>query len=102
MQKMIIILAAVAGMLQTSCKPDDPGAPPAQPVDCSAIDSRFTSRVLPIIQNSCTAAGCHAAGSANGPGALTNYTQISNAAVAIKNAVASGAMPKNSSLTAEQ
>lgn len=61
--------------------------------DCTGVDARFSNDVLPIIQANCQ--GCHGAGSTNGPGALTNYTEIRNAAVRIKNAVVSGYMPKD-------
>jgi len=45
--------------------------------------------------------GCHGNGSTNGPGALTNFTQINNAESLVKYAVVSGRMPKNSTLSAE-
>src|SRR5215217_7713674 len=68
--------------------------------NCSEIDSRFSAKVFPIIQSSCaTNSGCHATGSSNGPGALTNFTQISQASSAIRTAVLSGIMPKGSSLS---
>jgi hypothetical protein len=46
--------------------------------------------------------GCHNTGSVNGPGALTNYTQIKAAAAQIKSSVESGTMPKNGALTTAQ
>lgn len=61
--------------------------------DCASINARFATDVLPIIQANCQ--GCHGPGSVNGPGALTNYAQISNAADRIKAAVVSGYMPKD-------
>lgn len=60
--------------------------------DCAGVNAGFANDVWPIIQANCQ--GCHGAGSTNGPGALTNYTQISNAATRIKAAVESGSMPK--------
>jgi hypothetical protein len=43
--------------------------------DCSTAKS-WTSDVSPLIQSYCTTSGCHAAGSSNGPGALTTYQQV--------------------------
>lgn len=71
-------------------------------LDCSTVPKTFTSDAAPIFQNSCAISGCHAAGSANGPGPLTTYAQISTSAVAIRAAVSSGRMPKTGSLTTAQ
>lgn len=75
--------------------------PTPLPSDCSATIS-FSATVSPIISASCAIAGCHAAGSSNGPGALTTYAQISAAKGSISSAVANGSMPKGSSLSASQ
>lgn len=72
-------------------------------IDCTGVASAFAANVHPIIQSSCaTDATCHGAGSANGPGPLLNYTQISAASATIKTAVASGTMPKTGTLTTAQ
>jgi hypothetical protein len=68
---------------------------------CVGPTPSFEADVNPIIQSSC-AATCHAAGSTNGPGPLTSYSQIKNAAGRIKAAVVSGYMPKKGSLTRNQ
>jgi len=68
---------------------------------CNGTKS-FAADVNPIIQSSCAISGCHAAGSFNGPGALTSYSQIFNARAAIRVAIANGTMPKTGSLTTEQ
>jgi len=65
-------------------------------------NTSFAVNVNPIIQTNCAISGCHAAGSTNGPGALTTYSQIKNVAVQIKSAVVSRFMPMNGSLTASQ
>ena len=104
MQRVFIFLPIVLIIVYTGCsKPVEGQDAPPQQADCNTIDSRFAARVLPIIQNSCaTNIGCHAAGSVNGPGALTSYIQISNASAAIKIAVISGAMPRGGTLTADE
>ncbi len=71
--------------------------------DCTTNTSKsFATNVNPIIQSTCNNPGCHNAGSTNGPGPLTNYSQISSSASAIRAAIVSGSMPKNSSLNAAQ
>jgi len=72
-------------------------------VNCTGVPASFSANVSQIIQSSCaTDATCHGSGSANGPGPLLNYTQISNAKDAIKNAVSNGSMPKTGSITTAQ
>ena len=72
-------------------------------VNCAGVPASFAANVSPIIQASCaTDATCHGTGSANGPGPLLNYTQISNAKASIKTAVAAGTMPKTGTLTTAQ
>jgi len=69
---------------------------------CDGVNASFAADVMPIIQSSCAKPDCHASGSINGPGALTSYTQIKNAASDIKSAVVSRFMPKEGSLTQSQ
>ena len=72
-------------------------------VNCPGVLNAFAANVNPIIQSTCaTDATCHGAGSANGPGPLLTYTQISSAKVTIRTAVSSGTMPKVGTLTATQ
>ncbi len=95
----IIVLSV---FITISCSKDKDGGG-STTVDCSTISNKaFAADVNPIIQASCNIAGCHAAGSFNGPGALTNYAQISAAATAIRSAVSSGRMPQGSSLSTAQ
>ena len=72
-------------------------------VNCTGVPASFSGNVNTIIQTSCaTDATCHGSGSANGPGPLLTYTQISNARIAIKTSVANGTMPKTGTLTTAQ
>ncbi len=72
-------------------------------VNCTGVASAFAANVNPIIQSTCaTDATCHGVGSANGPGPLLTYTQISGASATIKSAVSSGTMPKVGTLTTAQ
>lgn len=70
---------------------------------CDGINATFTADIFPLIQTKCaTGSGCHGAGSFNGPGELTGFNQIKNAAGPIKNAVVSGRMPLGGSLNNTQ
>ncbi len=72
-------------------------------LDCSVVTNKaFAADVNPIIQSFCNVPGCHAAGSTNGPGPLTNYSQVSAARANIRSAISSGLMPQGSSLTTAQ
>ncbi len=71
-------------------------------LDCSTVPKSFVTDVNPIVQSFCNSAGCHDAGSVNGPGPLTNYTQVFNARVSIRPAIASGLMPQGGTLTTAQ
>lgn len=72
-------------------------------VNCATVTNKaFAADVNPIIQSVCAVSGCHAAGSSNGPGGLTNYSQVFNARSAIRSAVSAGRMPQGSTLSASQ
>ena len=70
--------------------------------DCQ-LNSKFASNVNPIIQSKCaTTPDCHASGSTNTAGPLTNYTQIHNLAAVIRGQIVSGIMPKTGSLSSTE
>jgi hypothetical protein len=67
--------------------------------DCQ-LNAKFTANVNPIIQSKCaTTPDCHASGSTNTAGPLTNFTQIHNLSAVIRGQIISGIMPKTGSLT---
>ena len=70
--------------------------------NCTGAAMQFSANVAPIISSSCAIPACHAAGSSNGPGALTTYAEISAAKTQIRAAVLSGSMPKSGTLTSAQ
>jgi len=79
--------------------------PPPLPTatSCASAPAKFSVDVSAIIQNSCAiSSGCHGNGSTNGPGALTTFNQIKNAAGFIKSEVVSKRMPLGGSLTNSQ
>jgi hypothetical protein len=95
--KKLLILTIIISLVGCSKSKEDPFVP-----DCSGAAKSFSTDVNPIFQGVCATSNCHAAGSNNGPGALTNYQQVFNNRSAIRTAVANGTMPQNSSLTAAQ
>ena len=97
---MMILILPVAILI--SCSKSDPGGGDGT-TDCSTVTNKdFAANINPIIQSFCNQQGCHDVASINGPGPLTNYTQVFNARVSIRAAVASGIMPQNANLTVAQ
>jgi hypothetical protein len=103
MKKMFSLAVCIALMvvLVNACKKDSENDN-SQPVDCGTITTTFSGNVSPLIASSCAKSGCHSAGSSNGPGPLTNYTQIFNSRVRIREVVASGQMPQDATFSAAQ
>jgi len=101
MKKNLLAMVFALAVLVSCSKSDDSSNPPASDTNCTGTKS-FSADVNPIFQTICSNAGCHNAGSTNGPGALTTYQQIFNARTIIHSAVSSGTMPKNTTLTATQ
>jgi hypothetical protein len=67
------------------------------------LNAKFAANVNPIIQSKCAISpDCHASGSTNYAGPLTNYDLIHNLAPAIKVQVLTGTMPKTGSLTSQE
>lgn len=102
--KKVLLFVVASVFVFVSCSKSSGGGtttPTGFVPDCSTAKT-FSGDVLPIISSTCAAAGCHASGSFNGPGALTNYSQVSAAKSAIRSAVAAGTMPKTGSLSSAQ
>jgi len=102
---LVLAVLLVAGS-QMGCSKnsgfDPPATPPTDPT-CTGVTSTFAANVQPLIQTRCaTGSGCHASGSGNSGGPLTNHAQISAKAASIKSQVNSGAMPQGGTLTAAQ
>jgi uncharacterized membrane protein len=104
-RKSVFVLAfiAIAAVLASGCYYDKeellyPGGGP----DCNGAANKFVD-VNPIVQTKCAfSPSCHAVGSTNIGGPLTNYTQIKNKAQSIKLQVQTGLMPQTGSLTAAE
>ncbi len=96
----VLVLFTLSIFIFVSCSKDNDNG--GSSLDCSTVAKSFAADVNPTIQATCNISGCHATGSTNGPGPLTNYSQVSNASSAIRTAVATGRMPQGSSLSASQ
>ena len=97
----LILLVPASAFFILSCSKSSSNTPPPA-ITCDGTVRTFITDVNPIIQTFCNQANCHTNGSTNGPGPLTNYTQIFNARSVIRGAVASGLMPQNATLTMAQ
>jgi len=105
LQYIFVILAAIAitAMACSKGSGDNEGGTPLPPSSCASTPAKFSSDINPIIQSNCaSSSGCHGNGSSNGPGALTTFNQIKNAASAIRSAVVSKRMPLGGFLTDAQ
>jgi hypothetical protein len=94
---LILLIVALANACKKDSENKDTGT-----VDCSSITTTYSGTVNPLISTSCAKSGCHDATSTNGPGALTNYTQVFNARAQIRTAVSTGTMPRDATFTASQ
>jgi hypothetical protein len=99
MHLFLLVLALVFFIL--SCSKSSSNPPPTT-ITCDGTVKTFFTDVNPLIQSFCNKSGCHTSGSSNGPGPLTNYTQVFNARSAIRNAIESGFMPRDATLTTAQ
>ena len=98
MKSAIIFLLAVIIFLAACSK----SAPNEDIETCTDVLRSFAGDINPIIQTYCNQPTCHASGSVNGPGPLTNYTQVYNARSVIREAIRSGFMPQEGTLTTIQ
>lgn len=90
----------ILAILYSSCKKSNSSA--SYTPECTGTAPLYSSGVSPLIQSYCATSGCHASGSKNGPGALTTYDQVKNAASQIRSSVVDGSMPDKGTLSTEQ
>ena len=103
MKKAFVLTTIILSVIIVSCKKEKESAgngPEVTPIDCGTV--KFSTTILPLITAKCATAGCHAAGSSNGPGALTNYTQIFTSRTQVINAINSNRMPPSGPLTSAE
>lgn len=100
---LALVLTTTACIKQSNDDPGSGGVIGGGNLDCNTVtNKRFSADVNPIIQTTCNRAGCHATGSTNGPGALTNYSEIYSARERIRYVMSVGNMPPGGSLSYTQ
>lgn len=99
---MSVLAIVTTGLTMfVSCSKSSSGGSSFTP-DCSTSKS-FATDVMPVIQSTCAInSTCHASGSTEGVGALTNYTQVFTSRFSIRDAVITGRMPRTGSLSNAQ
>ena len=106
MKKNLILFSTIAiiSLVVAACsKSGGGGGGGGGGLDCNTVTNKaFAADVEPIIQSRCNIAGCHAAGSTNGVGPLTNHAQVFAARSQIRTAISIGTMPQGSTLTTSQ
>ncbi len=103
MKKLITGILLVSGLtLISSCYYDTAELLYPGGANCTGVTPSFKTDVAPLIQSRCGMGGCHDAAATNTGGPLTNYTQISSKAAAVKTSVLNGSMPQGSTLTAAE
>lgn len=100
--KRIFSMVTIAAITLMACSKSNTTTSQNFTPTCTTTKT-FAADARPVFTTSCaTAVGCHAAGSASGPGELTTYTQIFNARSAIRSSVANGSMPPGGGLSNDQ
>jgi len=108
MKKMcwMLLLAVTVFIFNACSKSDDGGSnnpvPAPSTTACDAVAKTWSIDVSPLISSFCNQAGCHNSGSTNGPGPLTNHAQVAAVASQVREAVRTGRMPQNATLTLDQ
>ncbi|HEX7904562.1 MAG TPA: hypothetical protein VF487_11835 [Chitinophagaceae bacterium] len=99
MRKALLVTGILTIMIVTivSCSKSSDGSN-----SCDGVAKTWSANVSVIIQTFCNQAGCHNAGSMQGPGPLTNYAEVFPNRASIREAVKLGVMPQNTTLTAAQ
>ena len=98
----VLIIVGVITVIYSCSKSGGTNNPNPTPSVCDNISKTWSTDVSPLITSFCNQPGCHNTGSVNGPGPLTTHAQVFAARSQIRDAVQSGRMPQNATLSAEQ
>ena len=94
---VIIIAAAVSGCYYDK---EDLLYHKTGGVDCTTVNAKFATDVLPLITAKCATAGCHNAAGSAGGAVLETYVQISGLAARInQRCIVENTMPPGAPLT---
>lgn len=104
MHMKIFIALFIISFLAACSKSGSGGSGGTPGVDpCVGLSIRFGADVQPIINSTCaTSSNCHATGSTNRGGPLTDYTKIFNKRSDIHGQVSAGLMPQSTTLSSDQ
>jgi hypothetical protein len=70
---------------------------------CAGISPKFAADVQPIVTSLCaTSSNCHASGSTNSGGVISNYAEVNAKKSNIRSQILSGAMPKSGIISQAQ
>ena len=101
MYKIIFIVSAGLILLIISCSKSSNTQPVIDP--CAGLSFAFTADVQPVINSNCaTSANCHATGSTNSGGPLTDYNKIFAKKSQIKFQLEAGLMPLGRTIVASE
>lgn len=96
LKKIIVIVCIYAAMY--GCTKSGGASDP-----CAGLSTSFAANVQPIINANCAInSSCHAAGSTNSGGPLTDHAKVSAHSSQIKFQIEAGLMPKTGSITTAQ
>ena len=72
-------------------------------VDCSTVDSKFSTAINPLMQSKCAYSGCHDAGTAAAGVVLENHTQVAASAGRInQRCIVDKSMPPGTPLSSNE
>ena len=98
----VLVIMGVITVIHSCSKTEGNDNPTPTPSACDNISKTWSTDVSPLISSFCNQPGCHNTGSSSGPGALTTHAQVFDARNQVRDAVQSGRMPQNTTLSADQ
>ena len=105
MKKELIFIATLISIIFfiNSCSKGSGGSNPAPADPCLGLSFKFAADVQPIVNTTCAiSSNCHAAGSTNRGGPLTDYNKNFVKRSDIKFQIEAGLMPQSGSISADQ
>jgi uncharacterized membrane protein len=98
-----ILAVAFVSIVVTSCYYDKEDLLYGSNVDCSTIDSKYSTAISPLMQSKCSYSGCHDAGTAAAGVVLENHTQVAASAGRInQRCIVDKSMPPGTPLSSNE
>lgn len=99
---LVIMICIVSGCSKDNTT-NNSGTGGGRTFSCTGINPTFSADVQPILTSLCSInSNCHASGSTNSGGVLTNYTQVNAKKSNIRAAIINGTMPQSGTITQAQ